>query len=91
MKKGDRVLVWSLQSFSFGGFLNGEPAFVRQTTDGGDSVILCVIRNFGGENEIDESYEVYIKQVEMVDKDNWNAEKKLKKFRKQIMSNNAIS
>ena len=90
MKKGDRVLVWSLQSFSFGGFLNGEPAFVRQTTDG-DSVILCVIRNFNGENKIDESYEVYIKQVEIVTKENWNPEKKLKKFRKKIMLNNSIS
>lgn len=29
MKKGDRVLVWSLQSFSYGGFLNDEPAFLR--------------------------------------------------------------
>ena len=29
-KKGDRVKVWSLQSFSGGGFLKGEPAFVKQ-------------------------------------------------------------
>lgn len=91
MEKGDRVLVWSLQSFSHGGFLNGEPAFVRQNTNGSDSVILCVIRNFDGENKIDESYEVYIKQVEMVNKGNWYAEKRLKKFRKQVMSNNSIS
>jgi len=90
IKKGDRVLVWSLQSFSNGGFLNGEPAFARQSSNG-ESVILCVIRNFNGEYKIDERYEVYIKQVEIVTKDNWNAKKRLKKFRKQIMQNGAIS
>lgn len=37
------------------------------------------------------SYEVYIKQVESVTKNNWNAKKRLKKFRKQIMLNSAIS
>jgi hypothetical protein len=90
IKKGDRLLVWSLQSFSHGGFLKGEPAFARQSSNG-DSVILCIIRNFNGEYKIDESYEVYIKQVESATKDNWNAKKILKKFRKQIMLNGAIS
>jgi len=84
IKKGDRLLVWSLQSFSDGGFLKGEPAFARQDTYG-DSVILCVIRNFNGNYKIDESYEVYIKQVEQVTKGDWKAEKRLKRFRKRIM------
>ncbi len=64
-KKGDRVIVWSLQSFSGGGFLNGEPAFVRQDQKG-SSVILCVIRNFSGTYKLDKSYEVYSKQCELV-------------------------
>lgn len=89
IKKGDRLLVWSLQSFSHGGFLKGEPAFARQSLDG-DSVILCVMRNFNGEYKIDESYEVYIKQVESVTKDKWNAKKRLKNFRKKIMQNGSI-
>jgi hypothetical protein len=90
LKKGDRVLVWSLQSFSNGGFLQGEPAFLRQSQNG-DSVILCVIRNFGGENKIDESYEVYREQVVKVTKNNWDAQKRLKQFRKEILSNGSIS
>jgi hypothetical protein len=90
MKKGDRVLVWSLQSFSNGGFLKAEPAFLRQSQNG-DSVLLCVIRNFGGEYKIDEGYEVYEKQVELAEKHNWKAEKKLKKFRKKILKNKFIS
>jgi len=90
LKKGDRVLVWSLQSFSNGGFLKGEPAFLRQSQNG-DSVILCVIRNFGGEYKIDESYEVYREQVVKVTKNNWDAQKRLKQFRKEILANGAIS
>lgn len=88
--KGDRVLVWSLQSFSNGGFLKGEPAFLRQSQNG-DSVILCVVRNFGGEYKVDESYEVYREQVVKVTKNNWDAQKRLKQFRKEILANGAIS
>jgi hypothetical protein len=87
LKKGDRVLVWSLQSFHYGGFLKGEPAFVRQNQNTGDSVILCVIRNKRGVYEIDASYEVYVQQVVKVKKKDWSAEKRLKKFRKKIMKN----
>jgi hypothetical protein len=90
MKKGDRVLVWSLQSFSNGGFLKAEPAFLRQSQNG-DSVLLCVIRNFGGEYKIDKGYEVYGKQVELVTKHNWKAKKILKRFRKEILANKYIS
>jgi hypothetical protein len=90
LKKGDRVLVWSLQSFSNGGFLKGEPAFLRQS-ENGNSIILCVIRNFGGEDKIDENYEVYREQVVKVEKNNWNAKKILKQFRKEILANVAIS
>lgn len=86
LKKGDRVLVWSLQSFFYGGFLKGEPAFVRQDNlDNSDSVILCVIRNKQGSYEIDASYEVYIQQVIKVSKKDWNAQYKLRKFRKKVM------
>jgi len=64
-KKGDRVKVWSLQSFSGGGFLKGEPAFVKQDQTG-DSVILCVIRKIDGEYKLDMSYEVYDRQCELI-------------------------
>lgn len=94
MKKGDRVLVWSLQSFSQGGFLCAEPAFLRQSSNSvnskNNSVILCVIRNFDGEYKIDTSYEVYIKQIEKVEKKDWKAKKELKKFRKEIMQTATI-
>ncbi len=85
MKKGQRVLVWSLQSFNGGGFLNGEPAFVSQSTTDGGSVLLCVIRNVGGRLVIDESYEVYQQQVRVVDKENWPACYKLRVFRKAFL------
>lgn len=71
-------------------FLKGEPAFLRQSQKG-DSVILCVIRNFNGKYKIDESYEVYREQVVKVTKNKWEADKRLKKFRKEILANNHIS
>ena len=61
-KKGDLVRVWSLQSFSHGGFLKGAKAVVRQNQTG-DSVIVCVVRNIGGEYKVDTSYEVYAEQL----------------------------
>lgn len=85
LKQGDRVLVWSLQSFFDGGFLKGEPAFVKQNQYG-DSVLLCVIRKIKGEYKIDESYEVYREQVKKVTKEEWGAKKALKKFRKKIIA-----
>lgn len=85
MEKGQRVLVWSLQSFSGGGFLKGAPAFVRQSSRGDDSVLLCVCRNIGGKIVIDERYEVYKQQVVMVDDNSWPADKRLVKFRETIM------
>ena len=84
LKKGDRVLVWSLQSFYHGGLLKGEPAFLKQNQYGA-SVILCVIRNFDGTDKIDESYEVYWEQVKRVAKIDWPAQKSLRKLRKQIL------
>ena len=95
-KKGDRVKVWSLQSFSNGGFLNGEPAIVRQSQIG-DSVILCVVRNFDGDYKLDKSYEVYAKQCELIkenpkSKINYQkASQDLEDYLKDIMSNEAIS
>lgn len=64
-KRGDIVRVWSLQSFSHGGFLNGEIAIVRQDQTG-SSVLLIVSRNIKGTHMLDLSYEVYVKQIELV-------------------------
>jgi len=89
LQKGDKVLVWSLQSFSSGGFLKGEPAFLRQSQSG-DSVIVCVTRNFKGQYLIDNSYEVYREQVKKVKSKHWDASKDLKKLRKEIIKNQAI-
>jgi len=66
-KKGDRVRVWSLQSFSGGGFIKGEPAVVRQSQqENEDSVILAVVRKINGKYTLDKSYEVYSKQCELI-------------------------
>ena len=89
LRKGQRVLVWSLQSFHGGGFLEGEPAFVRQDSSG-SSVILCVVRKKGSSLQIDESYEVYTKQIEVVDKCNWLASKALRHYRKRVMNDPCI-
>ena len=62
-KKNDIVLVYSLQSFFAGGFLNGEPAIVRQNQTG-KSVIVMVVRNFNTQFLLDTSYEIYEKQLE---------------------------
>lgn len=64
-KKGDVVKVWSLQSFHGGGFLKGKQGIVKQDQIG-DSVLVSVERNFGGEYRVDPSYEVYAKQLELV-------------------------
>jgi len=85
-KKGDKVKVWSLQSFHHGGFLKGAPAFVRQDQQNPNgSVILCVIRNICGEYKIDKNYEVYSQQIQKTDKGCWGAEPRLKNLRKLIM------
>jgi hypothetical protein len=95
-KKGDKVKVWSLQSFTNGGFLNGEPAIVRQSQNG-DSVILCVVRNFGGEYKLDKSYEVYAKQCELIQEapksetSYIKASKELDDYLQELMNNNAIN
>lgn len=70
--KGDIVRVWNLQSFYGGGFLDGVRAVVRQTQTGDSSitsgsVILSVVRNINGVYKIDESYEVYARQCELVE------------------------
>ena len=90
-KKGDRVKVWSLQSFNHGGFLKGEPAFVKYDQDG-DSVILCVVRRIDGEYKVDTSYEVYDRQCELLKEnlkfDSWeyeNARRDLEAYYREIM------
>jgi hypothetical protein len=66
-KAGDKVRVWSLQSWSGGGFLNGKEAVVRQDQGSGDSVLLIVNRMIGGSEQTDHAYEVYAKQCELVE------------------------
>lgn len=67
-KRGDRVKVWSLQSFSHGGFLEGEPGLVRQDQgETGRSVLVILTRKINGEYMLDSSYEIYAQQVEMVE------------------------
>ena len=64
-KAGDVVKVYSLQSFSHGGFLNGTVGVVSKD-QAGDSVLVAVNRKIKGQDKIDPSYEVYAKQLEMV-------------------------
>lgn len=84
LKKGQRVRVWSLQSFSQGGFLNGEPGFIRQDQYCG-SVFVTLIRNFEGVDTIDECYEVYPQQIKKVKKKKWKATNELKQKRNEIL------
>ena len=64
--KGDRVKVFSLQSFHHGGFLNGTFGTVTQDQGDGGSVIVSVRRKIKGEYKIDRSYEVYPEQLRLV-------------------------
>ena len=64
-QKGDVVKVWSLQSFSGGGFLDGVEAIVSQDQIG-RSVLVAVERNIGGRVKVDPSYEVYPRQLELI-------------------------
>jgi hypothetical protein len=64
-KEGDIVKVWSLQSFTGGGFLNGTEGIVKQDQTG-DSVLVSVARTFNGKKRVDPAYEVYEKQLELV-------------------------
>jgi len=65
-KKGDRVKVWSLQSWDDGGFLKGADAIVVQNQIS-DSVLLAVVRNRKGTYKLDKSYEVYPEQCVLVE------------------------
>jgi hypothetical protein len=64
-KAGDIVRVWSLQSFSGGGFLEGVEGVVRQDQVG-SSVLVAVERMINGRLQVDPSYEVYARQLELV-------------------------
>lgn len=72
-KRGDIVKVWSLQSFHGGGFIDGKKGIVRQDQTG-NSVLVIVHRKvnlgkpFPHNNSIDSSYEVYARQLELVQK-----------------------
>jgi len=65
-KKGDIVKVWSLQSFYDGGFIKGTEGVVIQDQNNGGSVLVAVVRKFGGKDRIDPSYEVYSQQLRLV-------------------------
>lgn len=62
MKCGDLVLVSSLGSFVYGGFLYREPAIIQKFHVDG-SVTLAVVRNFNGEYKLDKSYRVWHEQI----------------------------
>ena len=67
-KEGDVVKIWSLQSFSYGGFINGKEGVVVQDQLKGSSVIVAVERRIDTEDEIDPNYEVYPEQIKLVSK-----------------------
>ena len=67
-KKGDKVKVYSLQSFSQGGFLNGDIGKVYQDQNEGGSVLVAVKRNFDGKIKMDKHYEVYPEQLRLVER-----------------------
>ena len=68
--EGDRVKVYSLQSFHHGGFLCGEYGTVSQDQNEGRSVIVSVRRKIDGVYKIDRSYEVYSEQLRLVKRKN---------------------
>lgn len=78
-EQGDIVKVWSLQSFSGGGFLNGERAIVRQDQQG-ESVLLIVTRNIDTNFILDTSYEVYHQQIKLVKKSSESDKERVKLF-----------
>ena len=98
-EKGDRVKVWSLQSFFHGGFLDGEKAVVRQSQTGDNSigsgtVVLGVVRNIEGVYKLDQHYEVYARQCEpwkdpqpVKDQGYAAAKADLEQWAKQLMEN----
>ncbi len=65
-KKGDIVKVYSLQSFSYGGFINGKEGVVKQDQRIGGSVHVSIERIIDGEYRIDPNYEVYPEQLKLV-------------------------
>jgi len=92
---GDVVKVWSLQSFHGGGFLDGEPAIVRQNQIG-NSVLLIVSRKpsralinkeYNYSYVLDTSYEVYNQQIDLVEEATENRRRNVAKF---IKLNDAI-
>lgn len=65
-KKGDIVRVYFLQSFSYGGFINGREGVVKQYQRIGGSVHVSIERIIDGEYRIDPNYEVYPEQLRLV-------------------------
>lgn len=84
-KRGDIVKVWSLQSFHGGGFIDGKKGIVRQDQTG-NSVLVIVRRkvNIGKQyphnNSLDSSYEVYARQLDLVQKATTESVKNVEEF-----------
>ena len=69
-RKGDLVKVWSLQSFNHGGFLNGDIGIVSQNQLLNGSVLIIVSRKYNGKTMLNTNYEVYDKQLELIEATN---------------------
>lgn len=79
---GDVVKVWSLQSFCNGGFLKGETAIVFQDQHkNASSVLLTVTRKINGEYMLDQSYEVYTQQTELITPSTISSKENMKWFK----------
>jgi len=79
---GDVVKIWSLQSFFHGGFLKGQIGIVFQDQHSEDgSVLVSVLRNIGGDQMIDSSYEIYNQQVQLVQKTDETRKENVKWFK----------
>lgn len=65
-KKGDKVRVWSLQSWGGGGFINGSEGYITQDQIG-SSVMVALVRKKDGIYQLDTSYEVYAEQCKPMD------------------------
>jgi len=69
-KTGDKVRVYSLQSFHGGGFINGRLGIVFQDQLPKGSVLVSVERN----NKLDKSYEVYPEQLRRISEEEYYKE-----------------
>ncbi len=86
-KRGDIVKVWSLQSFHGGGFLKGKKALVRQnqTSDAVQVIVPRKVKLEGIKESVtclDTSYEIYARQVDLVEETTSERTKMVEEFLK---------